>query len=59
MRAIAEIHELFKNSYEISSVSLRDVTRFKELYVWFKGNMPRVQDGVQNVRRNPNYDLND
>ena len=40
-------------------MSLRDVTRFKELYQWFLTYMPRTQDTQQNSKRNPNYDLNE
>jgi hypothetical protein len=41
---VAWIHEDFKDNYEISSVSLRDVTRFKELYIWFMDKMPDEDD---------------
>lgn len=41
VKAIAFLHEDFKAKYEISSVSLRDVARFKELYIWFLNNMPK------------------
>ncbi len=44
VRTIALLHEEFKQKFEISSVSLRDVARFKELFIWFMGKMPRKID---------------
>jgi len=35
IEAISIAHEDFKKRVEISSVSLRDVSRFKEIYEWF------------------------
>jgi hypothetical protein len=40
IKCIVETHELFKRTVEVSSVSLRDVARFKELYNWFLIHTP-------------------
>ena len=44
VETIACLHEDFKDTYEISSVSLRDVTRFKELFLWFMQMMPDTDE---------------
>ena len=35
IKAMVKIHEEIKAEIEISAVSLRDVERFKTLYIWF------------------------
>ena len=40
---LTEVHEYLKAQKEISSVSLRDVYRFKEIAKWFLEFMPRAE----------------
>ena len=41
VQALAAVHEYLKQNYEISSVSLRDISRFREIYEWFYGTLSK------------------
>ena len=40
VKLINYTHNFIREKIEKSAVSLRDVDRFKKLYLWFKENMP-------------------
>lgn len=57
VKLIVEIHEIFKIEREISSVSLRDVYRFVELFRWFTQSLPKEKNNTKkkNKKGKKNY----
>lgn len=50
---ISKAHEFFKASEDVSSVSLRDIKRFKIIYSWFEKSLTvrsRPKILIENIR---------
>lgn len=42
LKVILKIHDYICNKLFESAVSLRDIDRFRQLYVWFSNNLPKL-----------------